>query len=177
MRPHTRQPTRLPRPWDSPGKNTGVGCHFLLQCMKVKSEREVVQSCLTLHDPMGCSLPGSSIEESKRQVHSNIKLFSFQFWEIVNSCYNWPFSCSHSLPVLHTVLTNASLRKYYGKLYANKLDKLGKMNKLLEILSVPRLNHEEKETLNRHKTSYWICNQKLLNKEKYIRWLHWLIKN
>ena len=54
-------PTRLPRPWDSPGKNTGVGCHFLLQCMKVKSESEVAQSCLTLRDPMGCSLPGSSI--------------------------------------------------------------------------------------------------------------------
>ena len=49
---------------------------------------------------------------------------------------------------------NRIIRKYYGKLYANKLDKLGKMNKLLEILSVPRLNHEEKETLNRHKTSY-----------------------
>ena len=44
---HRRQPTRLPRPWDSPGKNTGVGCHFLLQCMKVKSESEVAQSCLT----------------------------------------------------------------------------------------------------------------------------------
>ena len=54
------QPTRLPCPWDSPGKNTGVGCHFLLQCMKVKSEREVVQLCLTLSDPMDCSLPGSS---------------------------------------------------------------------------------------------------------------------
>ena len=53
--------TRLPRPWDSPGKNTGVGCHFLLQCMKVKSEREVAQSCLTLSDPMDCSPPGSSI--------------------------------------------------------------------------------------------------------------------
>ena len=53
--------TRLPRPWDSPGKNTGVGCHFLLQCMKVKSEREVTQSCLTLSDPMDYSLPGSSI--------------------------------------------------------------------------------------------------------------------
>ena len=51
----------LPRPWDSPGKNTGVGCHFLLQCMKVKSESEVAQSCLTLRDPMGCSLPGSSV--------------------------------------------------------------------------------------------------------------------
>ena len=60
-RPHRRQPTRLLRPWDSPGKNTGVGCHFLLQCMKVKSEREVAQSCPTLRDPMDCSLPGSSI--------------------------------------------------------------------------------------------------------------------
>ena len=53
--------TRLPHPWDSPGKNTGVGCHFLLQCRKVKSESEVAQSCLTLRDPMDCSLPDSSI--------------------------------------------------------------------------------------------------------------------
>ena len=59
--PHRWQPTRLPRPWDSPGKNTGVGCHFLLQCMKVKSESEVTQSCPTLSDPMDRSLPGSSI--------------------------------------------------------------------------------------------------------------------
>ena len=48
VRPHRRQPNRLPRPWDSPGKSTGVGCHFLLQCMKVKSESEVAQSCLML---------------------------------------------------------------------------------------------------------------------------------
>ena len=61
VRPHRRQPTGLPRPWDSPGKNTGVGCHFLLQCMKVKSESEVAQLYLTLSDPMDCSLPGSSI--------------------------------------------------------------------------------------------------------------------
>ena len=61
MRPHRRQPTRLPRPWDSPGKNTRVGCHFLLQCMKVKSEGEVAQLCLTLRDPMDCSLTGSSV--------------------------------------------------------------------------------------------------------------------
>ena len=54
-------PTRLCRPWDSPGKNTGVGCHFVLQSMKVKSEREVTQSCLTLCNPMDCSPPGSSI--------------------------------------------------------------------------------------------------------------------
>ena len=61
VRPHRRQPTRLRCPWDFPGKNTGVGCHFLLQCMKVKSESEVTQSCLTLSDPMACSPPGSSI--------------------------------------------------------------------------------------------------------------------
>ena len=61
VQPHRRQPTRLPPPWDSPDKNTGVGCHFLVQCMKVKSEREVAQSCPTLRDPMDCSLPGSSI--------------------------------------------------------------------------------------------------------------------
>ena len=59
--PHIWQPTRLHCPWDSLGKNTGVGCHCLLQCMKVKSESEVAQSCLTLRNPTDCSLPGSSI--------------------------------------------------------------------------------------------------------------------
>ena len=59
VRPHRRQPTRLPRPWDSPGKNTGVGCHFLLQCMKV--ENEVALLCPTLSNPMDHSLPGSSV--------------------------------------------------------------------------------------------------------------------
>ena len=61
VRPQRRQPTRLPHPWDSPGKNTGVGCHFLLQCMRVKSENEVAQSCPTPSNPMDCSLPGSSV--------------------------------------------------------------------------------------------------------------------
>ena len=60
VRSHRWQPTSLPRPWDSPDKKTGVGCHFLLQCRKVKSESEVVQSCPTLSNPMDCSLPGSS---------------------------------------------------------------------------------------------------------------------
>ena len=55
------EPTRLPRPWDSPGENTGVGCHFLLQCRKVKSESEVTQSCPTLRNPMDSSPLGSSI--------------------------------------------------------------------------------------------------------------------
>ena len=61
VRPHGLQPTRLLCPWDSPGKNTGAGCHFLLQCMKVKSKSEVAQSCPTLSDPMDCSLPGSPL--------------------------------------------------------------------------------------------------------------------
>ena len=61
VRPHRQQPTRLSYPWDSPGKNTGVGCHFLFQRMKMKSESEVAQSCLTLSDPIDCSLPGSSV--------------------------------------------------------------------------------------------------------------------
>ena len=61
VQPHRRQPTRLPHPWDSLGKNTGVGCYFLLQCMKVKNEREVAQLCPTLHNPMDCRLPGFSV--------------------------------------------------------------------------------------------------------------------
>ena len=62
VRPHRRQPTGLPYPWDSPGKNNGVRCHFLLQCMKVKSESEVTQSYPTLSDPMDYSPPGSSVQ-------------------------------------------------------------------------------------------------------------------
>ena len=61
VRPHRRQTTRLPHPWNSQGKDTGVGCHFLLQCMEVKSESEVAQSCPTLSDPMDYSPSGSSV--------------------------------------------------------------------------------------------------------------------
>ena len=76
VRPHRQPPTRLLCPWDSPGKNTGVGFHFLLQCMKVKSESEVAQSCPTLCDLMDCSLPDSSIHGifQARFVHLCIEL-------------------------------------------------------------------------------------------------------
>ena len=67
--PHRWQPTRFRRPWDSPGKNTGVGCHFLLQCMKEKIESEVIQLCPTPSDPMDCSLPGSSVHGFSRQEY------------------------------------------------------------------------------------------------------------
>ena len=83
---------QTPRPWDSPGKNTGVGCHFLLQCMKVKSEREVTQSCPTLRDPMDCSPPGSSIHGifQARVLEwgaiafsdSLIQFYCFQWWSL-----------------------------------------------------------------------------------------------
>ena len=61
VQPHRLQPTRLCSPWDSPGKYTGGGCHFLFHCMRVKSESEATQSCPTHSDPMDCGLPGSSI--------------------------------------------------------------------------------------------------------------------
>jgi len=103
VRPHRRQPTRIPHPWDSPGKNTGVGCHFLLQCMKVKSESEVAPSCLTLSDPMDRSLPGSSAMGFSRQEYwSGVPLPSPLIW------------------IMHLELLNTSIEKpnFLLRLYA-----------------------------------------------------------
>ena len=90
VRPHRQQPTRLPRPWDFPGKNTGVGCHFLLQSMKVKSESEVAQSCPTLSNLMDCSLPGSSVHGifQARVLERGAIAFSCETAEEANSSYN-----------------------------------------------------------------------------------------
>ena len=85
VQPHRWQPTKLPHPWDSQGKNTGVGCHFLLQCMKVKSESEVTQLCSTLSDPMDCSLPGSSIHG----------IFQARVLEWVATAFSDTFSLAH----------------------------------------------------------------------------------
>ena len=75
VRPHRWQPTRLPRPWDSPGKNTGVGCHFLLQCIKVKSETEVAQLCLTLATPWTAAHQAPlSMEFSRQEYWSGVPL-------------------------------------------------------------------------------------------------------
>src|SRR5574341_789753 len=91
---HRRQPIRLPCPWDSPGKNTGVGCHFLLQCVKVKSESEVVQLCLTCSDLTDFSPPGSSVHgifqarvlEWGAIVVSNVNSPSGQISSVAQSC-------------------------------------------------------------------------------------------
>ena len=87
LQPHRWQPTRLRSPWDSPGKNTGVGCHFLLQCMKMKSESEVIQSCPTLRDPMDCSLPGFS-------VHGIFQARVLE-WDAIVSNSLWPHGLQH----------------------------------------------------------------------------------
>ena len=96
MRPHRQQPIRLPRPWGSPGKNTGVGCHFLLQCMKVKSASEVAQSCLTLSDPVDCSLPDPSI-------HGIFQARVLEWLAIAFSRNNW----------LHTKLSKNCWYSFY----------------------------------------------------------------
>ena len=96
VRPHKRQPTRLPCPWDSPGKNTGVGCHFLLQCMKVKSESEVAQSCPTLSDPMDCSPPGSSIHGIFRERVLEWGAIAFSETTYLGVLFLYPFSQSLS---------------------------------------------------------------------------------
>ena len=97
VQPHKWQPTRLSRPWDSPGKSTGVGCHFLLQCMKVKSESKVAQSCLTLSNPMDCSLPGSSVhgifQARVLDGFHRLLLLTHHFSLSLSLCPDWSYLC------------------------------------------------------------------------------------
>ena len=103
VRSHGWQPTRLPCLWDSPGKNTAVGCHFLLQCMKVKSESEVAQSCPTLCDPMDCSLPGSSTHGIfQARVWSGVLLPSSIYMSVLLSQFV-PSSPSHLVSTGHSL--------------------------------------------------------------------------
>ena len=105
VRPHRRQPTRLRCPWDAPGKNTGVDCHFLLQCMKEKSESEVTQSCVTLRDPMDYSLPGSSVHGFSRQEYwSGVPLPSPSSVTSGGQLFAmpWAAACQASLPITNS---------------------------------------------------------------------------
>ena len=105
VRPHRRQPTRLRRPWDSPGQNTGMGCHFLLQCIKVKSESEVAQLCPTPSNPMDCSLPGSS-------VHGIFQARVLEWGAIAFSIDCMQLSVSHDLERYEGKLKQKSVKKY-----------------------------------------------------------------
>ena len=108
VRPHRRQPTRLRRPWDSPGKNSGGGCHFLLQCMKEKSESEVAQSCPTPSDPMDYSLPGSSVHGFSRQEYwSGVPLPS------PANMSTYTHSHIHTHTHIHTCLYSSSCTHVY----------------------------------------------------------------
>ena len=136
---HRRQPTRFPRPWDSPGKNTGMGCHFFLQCMKGKSESEVAQSCLTLHNPMDCSLPGSSIHGifQARVLEWGAIAFSknellapgFHTWllSLAGTCLPLPFSSNQhfafTIQCKHHLAENLWWRLFYmtPEVYASLL--------------------------------------------------------
>ena len=124
VRPHRQQPTRLRCLWDSPGKNTGVGCHFLLQCMKVKSESEATQSCLTLSDLMDCSLPGSSIHgifQARVLEWGAIALRTLQISYLSNSCNNDLVSSPElhwqPLDILQFKAKECSKRKKYNFWY------------------------------------------------------------
>ena len=111
VRPHRRQPTRLPHSWDSLGKNTGVGCYFLLQCIKVKSESEVAQSYPTLSDPVDCSLPGSS-------VHRIFQARVLEWGSIAFSIYTWRYIYILESLAVHLKLTQhcvSTLFQYFFK--------------------------------------------------------------
>ena len=111
-RPHRWQPTRFPCPWDFPDKNTGVGCHFLLQCRKVKSESQVIQSCPTLHDPMDCSPPGPPVpgilQERTLQwgaisSHAKIRIYRWIYTDIYKIQMDMSGKC-----VISSVLSHCS---------------------------------------------------------------------
>ena len=111
--PQMAAPQGYPHPWDSPGKNTGVGCHFLLQCMKVKSESEVIQSCPTLQDPMDCSLPGSSVHGIFQQEYwSGLPLSSLSYVLLTLNVDFLPLSLVFLL-VLVIRLPIVQFRDYY----------------------------------------------------------------
>ena len=114
VRPHRRQPTRLPRPWDSPGKNTGVGCHFLLQCMKVKSESEVSQSCPTLATPWTAAYQAPpSMGFSRQKYWSGVPLPSpTEMLVLANS--NWCLTLMEHFKVFKALVT------YFSSLFTFK---------------------------------------------------------
>ena len=119
VRPQRRQPTRLCHPWDSPGKNTGVGCHFLLQCMKVKTESEVAQSCPTLSDPMDCShLRGRIRTTHVTQLKNKLIFFKWAKKRSVDislkKIYIWPKSTCSTSFVIKKMHMKTTIRYHFA---------------------------------------------------------------
>ena len=117
VRPHRRQPIRLLCPWDSPGNNTGVGCQFLLQCMKVKDASKVAQSCPTLSDPMDCSPPGSSIHGIFQAGVLECVAIAFSPYPIFNVSFFFSLSLfifpnRHFIPFYQKISSNLKENKY-----------------------------------------------------------------
>ena len=127
VRPHRWQPTRLLCPWDSPGKNTGVGCHFPLQCMKVKNESEGAQSFPTLSDPMDCSLPGSSIHGifQARVLEWGATAFSLYVYTKVEKEKQNIFRCVESVYHYHQQIKTLHINK--GKVKEDKMTFWGEL--------------------------------------------------
>ena len=113
VQPHRRQPTRPHRPWDSPGKNTGVGCHFFLQCMKVKSESEVAQSYPTPSDPMDCSPPGSSIHGIFQARDWSGLPFKCYYIATCNTFFRVPFTKYQFIPLTKWLICCFVLLSYF----------------------------------------------------------------
>ena len=167
VRPHRRQPTRLPCPWDSPGKNTGVGCRFLLQCMKVKHESEVTQSCPTLHDPMDCSLPGSSVHWifrtrvlewgaiafSVRQHHKVTIIKTARYWHNRHESMQQSREPRNKPIHLWSISLQKAVRIYNGgKVFsANSVGKVGRPHVNQRSYNTPTY-HTQQETQNGLKT-------------------------
>ena len=164
VRPHRQQPTRLLHPWDSPGKNTGVGCHFLLQRMKVKSESEVALLCLTLSDPMDCGLPGSSVHGTfqARVLEWGAIAFSWDksrsrhfrhqscviplgngeyiFGCTKESCSGWEISSAEKFFLVAAARCKSCWWRWYQRQYYLKLSPLWQDEGSLAGLSSPRIS-------------------------------------
>ena len=142
VQPHRRQHTRLHRPWDSPSKNTGVDCHFLLQCMKVKSEREVAQSCPTLSDPMDCSPPGSSVHGSFQARVLEWGATAFP------GAVHYPFLCVW-------VPEGISFFLFFSLIYSLGLNLLSLMINLVFLARIRLSSHSSWSSGSFH--SQWLC--------------------
>ena len=134
VRPHRWQPSRLPRPWDSPGRNTGVGCHLLLQCRKVKRESKVAQLCPTLCDPVDCSLPGSSVHGIFQARVLEWGAIAFSRWYSSQQLIHWDSISPFSHP---NVLTSIQFSSVHS---LSRVWLCDPMNRSMPCLPVHHLN-------------------------------------